>query len=169
MEQTLLCEHIIHSQFGPHIGRIATLLLEKGRLTLPELVRLSSRTCSSDGHVLLSPHFVRSALAVLIQQNIVWFHRTLSSEAIRKKIRAEKFGLANPEDDIPHDSEEYTGTVFYEINADEVVARLRFPQYLVMAEKLAEGTSKGLLQLVLTHGRIAIGDLLSLPRSLGST
>lgn len=162
MEKTLLCEHIVHQQFGPHVGRIATLLLEKGRLTLSELVRLSSRTCSAEGHVLLSPHFVRSALAVLVQHNIVWFTRTMTNDAIHRRARAEEFGLMQNDHYIPHDSEEFQGTVFYEINSDEIVARLRFPHFLVIAEKLAEGTSKGLLQVVLAHGKLAIGDLLTI-------
>lgn len=162
MEKTLLCEHIVHQHFGSHVGRIATLLLEKGRLTLPELIRLSSRTCSAEGHVLLSPHFVRSALAVLIQHNIVWFSRTMTNDAIHRRARAEEFGLMQADHYVAHDSEEYQGTLFYEINSDEIVMRLRFPQFLVLAEKLAEGTSKSLLQVVLAHGKIAIGDLLDI-------
>lgn len=111
---------------------------------------------------MLSAHFVRSALAILIQHNIVWFTRTMTNDAIHRRARAEEFGIMAREAYIPHDSEEYAGTIYYEIDSEEVVARLRFPHFLVLAEKLAEGTSKGLLLLVLAHGRIAIGDLLTI-------
>ncbi|KAA1474824.1 hypothetical protein DENSPDRAFT_852553 [Dentipellis sp. KUC8613] len=57
-----LCVQIIHSHFGPLTSTVASTLLTRGRLTLPQLVRYS----------LVKPRSTRAAILVLIQHNILW-------------------------------------------------------------------------------------------------
>ncbi|TFY65459.1 hypothetical protein EVG20_g5577 [Dentipellis fragilis] len=57
-----LCVQIIHSHFGPLTSTVASTLLTRGRLTLPQLVRYSS----------VKPRSARAAILVLIQHNILW-------------------------------------------------------------------------------------------------
>ncbi|KAJ7445774.1 RNA polymerase III subunit RPC82-domain-containing protein [Mycena galericulata] len=57
-----LCNQIILSQFGPLTAKVASVLLTRGRLTLPQLVRFTS----------LRPRTVRASILVLVQHNILW-------------------------------------------------------------------------------------------------
>ncbi|KAK0445529.1 hypothetical protein EV421DRAFT_1797154 [Armillaria borealis] len=64
-----LCVQIIHSHFGNLTAKIASVLLTRGRLTLPSLARYSG----------LKTRTVRAAVLVLVQHNILW-HATLDKE-----------------------------------------------------------------------------------------
>ncbi|OCH95603.1 hypothetical protein OBBRIDRAFT_883860 [Obba rivulosa] len=57
-----LCTQIIRSHFGPLTGTVAEVLLVRGRLALPQIVRFSR----------LKPRTVRAAILVLVQQNLLW-------------------------------------------------------------------------------------------------
>jgi len=57
-----LCTQIIHSQFGPLTANVASVLLTRGRLTLPHLVRFTN----------LRPRTVRASVLVLVQHNVLW-------------------------------------------------------------------------------------------------
>ncbi|KAG9084740.1 RNA polymerase III subunit C82, partial [Ceratobasidium sp. 392] len=57
-----LCEKIVRSHFGPIAGKVASALLNRGRLQFPTLLRFTG----------LKPSLVRGALIALIQHNIVW-------------------------------------------------------------------------------------------------
>ncbi|KAJ7093171.1 RNA polymerase III subunit RPC82-domain-containing protein [Mycena epipterygia] len=57
-----LCTQIIHSQFGPLTANVASVLLTRGRLTLPQVVRFTS----------LRPRTVRASVLVLVQHNVLW-------------------------------------------------------------------------------------------------
>ncbi|KAH0584090.1 DNA-directed RNA polymerase III subunit RPC3 [Termitomyces sp. J132] len=61
-----LCVEIIHSHFGPITASVASALLTRGRLPLPQLVRIS-------GHKIRT---VLSSVLILIQHNILWHART---------------------------------------------------------------------------------------------
>ncbi|KAJ7184204.1 RNA polymerase III subunit RPC82-domain-containing protein [Mycena filopes] len=61
-----LCTQIIHSQFGPLTANVASVLLTRGRLTLPQLVRFTS----------LRPRTVRASVLVLVQHNVLWHAQT---------------------------------------------------------------------------------------------
>ncbi|KAF8078149.1 RNA polymerase III subunit RPC82-domain-containing protein [Lyophyllum atratum] len=61
-----LCVQIIHSHFGPITASVASALLTRGRLPLPQLVRIT-------GH---KPRTVLSSILVLIQHNLIWHART---------------------------------------------------------------------------------------------
>ncbi|KAF8184955.1 RNA polymerase III subunit RPC82-domain-containing protein [Mycena galopus ATCC 62051] len=57
-----LCTQIIHSQFGPLTANVASVLLTRGRLTLPQLIRFTN----------LRPRTVRASVLVLVQHNVLW-------------------------------------------------------------------------------------------------
>ncbi|KAJ7197221.1 hypothetical protein GGX14DRAFT_668649, partial [Mycena pura] len=57
-----LCTQIIHSQFGPLTANVASVLLTRGRLTLPQVVRFTS----------MKPRTVRACIIVLVQHNVLW-------------------------------------------------------------------------------------------------
>lgn len=73
-----LCTQIIHSQFGPltavspdpllcaqltsFLQNVASVLLTRGRLTLPQVVRFTS----------MKPRTVRACIIVLVQHNVLW-------------------------------------------------------------------------------------------------
>ncbi|THH15597.1 hypothetical protein EW146_g4910 [Bondarzewia mesenterica] len=61
-DTTRLCVQIIHAHFGPLTSTVASTLLARGRLSLPQLIRYSS----------LKPRTVRAAILVLVQHNILW-------------------------------------------------------------------------------------------------
>ncbi|KAJ6547130.1 RNA polymerase III subunit RPC82-domain-containing protein [Mycena capillaripes] len=57
-----LCTQIIHSHFGPLTANVASVLLTRGRLTLPQVVRFTA----------LRPRTVRASVLVLVQHNVLW-------------------------------------------------------------------------------------------------
>ncbi|GLB35149.1 putative RNA polymerase III subunit RPC82 [Lyophyllum shimeji] len=61
-----LCVQIIRSHFGPLTASVASTLLIRGRLPLPQLVRLT-------GH---KPRTVLASVLALIQHNLIWHART---------------------------------------------------------------------------------------------
>lgn len=61
-----LCSLIIHSHFGPLTAKVASSLLTRGRLSLPQILRYTS----------LKPRTVRAAILILIQHNLVWHSQT---------------------------------------------------------------------------------------------
>ncbi|KAJ7090224.1 hypothetical protein B0H15DRAFT_837649 [Mycena belliarum] len=65
-QTTRLCTQIIRSQFGPLTANVASILLTRGRLTLPQIVRLTS----------LKPRTVRASILVLVQHNVLWHAQT---------------------------------------------------------------------------------------------
>ncbi|KAH9998118.1 hypothetical protein BJV74DRAFT_768004 [Russula compacta] len=64
-----VCTQIIHSHFGHFTSTVASTLLNRGRLSFPQLVRYSQ----------LKPRTVRAAILVLVQHNILW-HATSEDE-----------------------------------------------------------------------------------------
>ncbi|KAF8479230.1 RNA polymerase III subunit RPC82-domain-containing protein [Russula ochroleuca] len=64
-----VCTQIIHSHFGRFTSTVASTLLNRGRLSFPQLVRYSR----------LKPRTVRAAILVLVQHNILW-HATSEDE-----------------------------------------------------------------------------------------
>ncbi|KAF8630401.1 hypothetical protein AX15_002954 [Amanita polypyramis BW_CC] len=61
-----LCVQIIHSHLGGLTAAVASVLLTRGRLSFPQLVRFSS----------LKPWIIRAAILVLVQHNILWHAQT---------------------------------------------------------------------------------------------
>ncbi|TFK25069.1 hypothetical protein FA15DRAFT_668942 [Coprinopsis marcescibilis] len=57
-----LCTEIIDTQFGSLTSKVASVLLIRGRLSLPQIVRYSG----------LKPRTIRACILILIQHNIVW-------------------------------------------------------------------------------------------------
>ncbi|GJJ11988.1 hypothetical protein Clacol_006226 [Clathrus columnatus] len=57
-----LCIQIINAHFGPLVAKVSSVLLNRGRLQLSQIVRFSG----------LKPRTVRGAILALIQHNLVW-------------------------------------------------------------------------------------------------
>ncbi|KAJ3572802.1 hypothetical protein NP233_g2846 [Leucocoprinus birnbaumii] len=57
-----LCSEIIYTHFGPLTAQIVSILLTRGRLPLPQIVRYTQ----------LKPRTVRASILVLVQHNILW-------------------------------------------------------------------------------------------------
>ncbi|CED85196.1 RNA polymerase III (C) subunit [Phaffia rhodozyma] len=62
-EAVRLGHHIISVHFGPQVARVAHPILHRGRLTLPQISKLSS----------VPPRQVQAALIVLTQHNLLWW------------------------------------------------------------------------------------------------
>ncbi|KZV94041.1 hypothetical protein EXIGLDRAFT_739978 [Exidia glandulosa HHB12029] len=65
-ESSKLCVQIIHEQFGPLTSQIASVLLHRGRLSMPQLARALG----------LKSQTVRAAVIVLVQHNVLWHAET---------------------------------------------------------------------------------------------
>ncbi|EJD05716.1 uncharacterized protein FOMMEDRAFT_103906 [Fomitiporia mediterranea MF3/22] len=57
-----LCVQIVHAHFGPLTAKVASALLTRGRLTLPQIVRFTA----------LRPRTARAAVLILVQHNLAW-------------------------------------------------------------------------------------------------
>ncbi|KAF5358490.1 hypothetical protein D9756_001738 [Leucocoprinus leucothites] len=57
-----LCSEIIHTHFGPLTAQVVSILLIRGRLPLPQIVRYTQ----------LKPRTVRASILVLVQHNLLW-------------------------------------------------------------------------------------------------
>jgi DNA-directed RNA polymerase III subunit RPC3 len=60
-ETTRLCVHIVQIHFGPLTASVASVLLTRGRLAIPTLLRLATT----------KPRITRAALLILIQHQLV--------------------------------------------------------------------------------------------------
>ncbi|KIM57099.1 hypothetical protein SCLCIDRAFT_1219780 [Scleroderma citrinum Foug A] len=116
-----LCAQIIHSHFGPFTANVATVLLHRGRLSFQQIVRYTR----------IKPRTVRTAILVLVQQNILWHAQT-----------------------------EDEGEVL-EFNTMECLMRLRFGRYIWLAEHLFGTTASDIVQLILDHGKLRPPDIIS--------
>ncbi|KAI0080589.1 hypothetical protein K474DRAFT_1769343 [Panus rudis PR-1116 ss-1] len=74
-----LCERIIRTDFGPLTGTVASVLLQRGRLPLPHIVRYAK----------LKPRTVRGAVLVLVQHNLLW-HAETDLEGVVLEINVEE-------------------------------------------------------------------------------
>ncbi|KAG9318123.1 hypothetical protein JVU11DRAFT_190 [Chiua virens] len=61
-----LCTQIIGTHFGPLTAKVASALLTRGRLSLPQLVRFTG----------MKPRTVRASILMLVQHNILWHAHT---------------------------------------------------------------------------------------------
>ncbi|KAI6036870.1 hypothetical protein BKA83DRAFT_4168435 [Pisolithus microcarpus] len=65
-ETARLCSQVVHTHFGPLTANVATVLLHRGRLSFPQLLRYTR----------LKPRTVRAAVLVLVQYNLLWHAQT---------------------------------------------------------------------------------------------
>ncbi|UZJ57210.1 hypothetical protein CBS101457_006530 [Exobasidium rhododendri] len=167
-EKILLCHEIILDQFGSVAARIASILLQRGRLTLRELSRfLSTATVHASTGLVLnqnetdiqdsevnggpstssaskapfkSQRLIQQALLTLIQHNICW-HVCVQSGGI-----IEQAGER--------------GIEYFEINVDEVLPRVRFGAYLAIAEEEFGGLAFEVVNEVLKNGKLRARELI---------
>ena len=126
------------------------MLLRRGRLTVPELVRyLNASAVSIPGHLtpqrtelaskassrLFPLRVVQQALIVLIQHHCV-LHSKPTGNAL-------------------------SGEEFFEINQEEVLCRLRFGTYLSLAHAWGGDDAQDVVRVLLYHGQMRVADILS--------
>lgn len=126
------------------------MLLRRGRLTVPELVRyLNASAVSIPGHLtpqrtelaskassrLFPLRVVQQALIVLIQHHCV-LHSKPTGDAL-------------------------SGEEYFEINQEEVLCRLRFGTYLSLAHAWGGDDAQDIVRVLLYHGQMRVADILS--------
>ena len=126
------------------------MLLRRGRLTVPELVRyLNAPPVSIPGHLtpqrtelaskassrLFPLRVVQQALIVLIQHHCV-LHSKPTGDAL-------------------------SGEEYFEINQEEVLCRLRFGTYLSLAHAWGGDDAQDIVRVLLYHGQMRVADILS--------
>ncbi|GAA5898808.1 hypothetical protein JCM5296_005613 [Sporobolomyces johnsonii] len=88
IERTRLLEHLVYQQFGNAVGEIAAILLSRGALSFPQLLRLTA----------LSPSIVHNSLLVLSTHNLLYHSDTevngrltelyeLNHDAVERRLR----------------------------------------------------------------------------------
>ena len=129
------------------LQRVGAALLERGRLSMPQLRRLVPS---------LDVKTISRCLVVLIQHNCCRHGDvTVSSKATGVDSTAE----------VPED-----GKLYYELIIDEILARLRFGKIIATVAQMSGGAHTAdnpamqvvLVQHVLEHGKVSVGALLDL-------
>ncbi|WFD35052.1 RNA polymerase III subunit C82 [Malassezia cuniculi] len=157
-ECTGLCRSIIAEHFGPVTEvrlcaneRVATALLQKGRLSVREIQRcintssigqrskrrtaVQSAASTSEPEQPVSLRLIQQALVTLIQHHCV-LH-------------------SNP----PQRSDEAPAEEYFEVHAEEVVARLRFGTYISLAEEWGGPEAGKVIRYLLYHGQAPAGQI----------
>ena len=126
------------------------MLLRRGRLTVPELVRyLNASPVSIPGHLtpqrtelaskassrLFPLRVVQQALIVLIQHHCV-LHSKPTGDAL-------------------------SGEEYFEINQEDVLCRLRFGTYPLVAHAWGGDDAQDIVRVLLYHGQMRVADILS--------
>jgi DNA-directed RNA polymerase III subunit RPC3 len=139
-EASILCQHIIKNLYGPVVARVATILLDRGRLPFVQICRLLHP---------IKPQDVRYCLLILIQHHLIWH-----------------FNDAPPAS-AETDEKPPPGQDFFEPNPAEILHRLHFGAYIGIAEEIdipsrpsLKGISAMIIFELLKHGRRRIKDLI---------
>ncbi|KAJ7871487.1 RNA polymerase III subunit RPC82-domain-containing protein [Mycena olivaceomarginata] len=137
-----LCTQIIHSQFGPLTANVASVLLTRGRLTLPHLVRFTN----------LRPRTVRACVLVMVQHNVLW-HAQSEDEGEVLEVNVEeclvrlRFGRFVWQ----------AGEIF----GDAVRSTHLLPDFLVWFVLMCDEQGAEIVQLILDHGKLRQPDIVS--------
>lgn len=97
------------------------------------------------------PLEVHHALMVLVQHNVCWHARLDSKGAMLNSLTP---ALDGSESLLP-------GTEYFEINPDEVLARLRFGEYIGLALDVFGPDGQAVVQTILQDGKVQVHDLLT--------
>jgi DNA-directed RNA polymerase III subunit RPC3 len=140
MEASVLCQHVVRTLYGPLVGRVATVLLDRGRMPFAQICRLVQP---------IKPQDVRYALMILLQHRLIWQY------------------IDTPYSSSTDAPDKRQGQDFYEPNTAEILHRLRFGTYVGMSEDIeipgrpsSRGRSALLIYYLLKHGRRRISDLM---------
>ncbi|KAL2017782.1 hypothetical protein VTK56DRAFT_1645 [Thermocarpiscus australiensis] len=117
-----LCSLLIDELHGELPSRIFSALLSKGRSTLPQLAQYTS----------LTPRQLRHGLAVLLQQNLLFYHLDPDAEF-----------------------------AFYEANADHAYNLIRIGKILEMIDTSFGAPAKDVMQSLLLSGQTRVSDLVA--------
>lgn len=117
-EKLKLCEQIVLNHFGPVASQIASLLLQRGRLSLKELERFLVSAVGVHEETNVTKAQILHTLLVLVQHNVL-FHIRLNGDG-----------------GIIDDIDEPGGTEHFEINPEAILVRARFGTYIEQAQRL---------------------------------
>ena len=118
---------LLQDAFGDVVAKVGEMLLERGQLTIREIMA-SGKVVEDD-----DPTFsqIRNALLVLTQHGLVNFHPFRQSQDGKAHVQV------------------------YAIDIEEVLARIRFPQYLEYVGCKYGPLGQELLEVVFKFGRVA--------------
>jgi len=135
----LLARDILQDHFGKVAERAGGVLLERGPLSLDEIMRFTSQP-DGLGSEPISFQRVRNALLALIQHGIV---------------------IAKPNPSVGS-SDSLRGLLqIYHIDISEILCRLRYPQFLEHAKWMYGDLAYGVLLVILQHGRASAGYVIA--------
>lgn len=121
-EKLKLCEQIVLNHFGPVAAQIATVLLQRGRVSLKDLERFlgtaTATRATRDADAVPPKSQILHTLLILVQHNVL-FHIRLDADG-----------------SIIDDIDEPGGTEHFEINPEAILVRARFGTYMQQAERL---------------------------------
>ncbi|EPQ28295.1 uncharacterized protein PFL1_04122 [Pseudozyma flocculosa PF-1] len=157
-----LCEHILLQHFGPITARVGALLLRRGRMTVRDLSRFLKQPTSrtNRGHTdPLSAAGTSSAAAATAPGGApnapLPVPKRLIQQAIMTMIQHGCAWHSSTDPELGDEAQEY-----FEINPNEVLARLRFGKYISIAEDFIGPDAARIVMLVLKHGKMQARDLL---------
>ncbi|KAL9938125.1 hypothetical protein V8E36_002748 [Tilletia maclaganii] len=165
-----LCQQIILDHFGPTAATIASVLLDRGRLSLSQLLNFLNSTAGSGAVIIvrvwaptqnqITVDDVQHTLLALIQQNCAW-HILVSAEsgkalfgtALREHNETiASAGEAGDEELVDLIRAQYEEQ--FDINAEEIIARLRFGPYIGMTGERFGAEAASIVALILKHGKL---------------
>ena len=119
---------LLQDAFGDVVAKVGEMLLERGQLTIREILAYGKEVVDDDD---LTFSQVRNALLVLTQHGLVNFHPFRQSQDGKAHVQV------------------------YAIDIEEVLARIRFPQYLEYVGCKYGPLGQELLEVVFKFGRVA--------------
>ncbi|CAE7491759.1 polr3c [Symbiodinium natans] len=124
-----LAVDLLQDAFGDVVAKIAGMLLERGQLTIREILAFGKEESFDDEELPFQQ--VRNAMLVLTQHGLVNCHPFRQSQDGKCHVQV------------------------YALDIDEVLARVRFPQYLEYVRRKYGEQGQELLEVVLKFGRAA--------------
>lgn len=132
-----LAADVLRDHFGDIVERVGLVLLERGPLSVQDLLRFGSiPSCSGTDSMLIEPltfQQVRNALLILVQHCVVHTKprvEVASSDSVRSMLQV------------------------YSIDIEEVFARMRFPHFLEYVKATYGDVAQELLFTALNYGRV---------------
>ncbi|KAN0060938.1 RNA polymerase III subunit C82 [Thecaphora frezii] len=158
-----LCEHILLQHFGPITARVGALLLRRGRMTVRDLSRFLKQPTSRTNRGHNDP--LSGAGSSSSAANNAALHggdpnaplpvpKRLIQQAIMTMIQHGCAWHSSTDPELADESQEY-----FEINPDEVLARLRFGKYISIAEDFIGEDAARIVTLILKHGKLQARDI----------
>ena len=151
----MLALHIIEEQFGNLVHDVATVLAERGRMKLTDLLQQLRKRWPGAGRPLppqpataWSAAHIKDALLVLIQHRLARSHRIVRRDGVSS-------------DSASMSSAAASAAHLYELLPEEAVLRLRFPAFSRVARRDFGQCGYIIMKILGTHGRLGETELLA--------